>query len=188
MNPELSMTANLGKIMQHGIVVSSLEAAVDEWAERVGVGPFYLVDITLEEYIYRGKSGECDLRLALSHWGDMQIELIEPVGAAVTLYSDVLPSEDGKLNHYGILVEDIDKAIDDTNMRDLVLQSGCSNGTKFVYLEKYVPGGYHLELIQLAESSKQAMSAMITACGRWDGSRPLRSMSELAEDIANLRQ
>lgn len=181
------MTADFGRIVQQGYVVGDAEAAAKLWAERTGAGPFYVMDHQLDSYVYRGVPTPLRLRIAFGYWADMQIELIQPLDAADSLYSRALETDAGKLNHYACLVDDLDGLLARRGLQDRVLQSGqMPTGLKFVYLEAFIPGGLHLELIQPPASTLAAFQGMEALARRWDGRDPVRSGAALAEDLAAL--
>lgn len=178
----------LGEIVQHGYVVTDAEKSAIEWFDRIGAGPFYMGDVTLDNYVYRGVPTECELKIAIGYWGGIQIELIEPLNEADMLYTRALPAEAGKLNHFATHVSDLDALLESRNLKNRVLQSGAmlQSGVKFVYLENFMPGGHHLELIQAPESMLVSTAGMVAARSRWDGAKPVRPMTALAEDLAAL--
>jgi hypothetical protein len=174
--------------MQHGYIVGDVEAMAEEWAKRVGAGPFYILDrIRMEEYYYRGVRTPVELRLAFGYWGGIQIELIQPLDEADTLYSRALKSAPGKLNHCATVVSDIDGLLAAGDLKSRVIQSGSMpTGLKFVYLEEYLPDGLHLEFIQPVGAALQAFEGMEAIARNWDGVGPLRPVSALAQDLASL--
>jgi hypothetical protein len=181
------MTTDFGRIVQQGYVVADADAAAREWAARTGAGPFYVMDHQLDAYVYRGVPTPIGLRIAFGFWADMQIELIQPLGEADSLYSRAGRADAGRLNHYACLVDDLDSLLARRKLQDRVLQSGqMPTGLKFVYLEQFIPGGLHLELIQPPASTLAAFQGMEALAKRWDGRDPLRPGDRLAEDLAEL--
>ena len=176
-------------IIQHGYVVRDAEKAARAWSERLGVGPFYLVEQTLDEYTYRNQPVEnVTLRIAVSYWRDLQIELLQPLTREATFYSQSLESAPEKLNHYAILVQDIDAVVREHQLGKHVVHRGRLGAIGFTYLENYIPDGAALELMQVDESTLQVFGALETLCRRWDRTRPVRSASELAAELAQLGQ
>ena len=184
------MNGGFGAVMQHGYIVTNAAAAAVEWAQRVGAGPFYVIDrMPMDQYFYRGVRTELELRLAFGYWEGLQIELIEPLGSADSLYSRALRDAPGKLNHCATVVSDIDRLLAQHGLHDRVIQSGkMPSGLKFVYLDEYLPGGLHLELIEATASMLSGFSAMQAVSGQWDGQDPLRPITRLQEDLARPRQ
>ena len=184
------MSVDFGAVMQHGYIVGDVAGAATEWAQRVGAGPFYVIDrMPMDQYYYRGVRTDMELRLAFGYWAGLQIELIEPLGSADTLYSRALRDAPGKLNHCATVVADIDLLLAQRCLEDRVIQSGkMASGLKFVYLDEYLPGGLHLELIEATESMLGGFTGMQAASRHWDGQDPVRPIARLQEDLARLRQ
>ena len=179
-----------GEVMQLGYVVEDIHSTALEWVERVGAGPFYVIDRQpFDNYFYRGEKVELELSIAFGYWGDMQVELIKPLNDARTFYTDALATGAGRLNHYATVVKDIDGLLQRNNLQDRVVQSGAlASGIKFVYLEEYMPGGLHLELVEATEQALQGYAGMRAVARNWDGCDPVRSIMSLGEDLAQLQK
>jgi methylmalonyl-CoA/ethylmalonyl-CoA epimerase len=182
------MSTVFGAIMQHGYIVADVEKAAREWADSVNAGPFYMIDrMLMDTYHFRGVRVDVELRMAFGYWDGMQIELIQQLNAADTLYSRAQKTSAGKLNHFATLVPDLDALLDSRGLRNRVIQHGdMPSGLKFAYLEEYLPGGQHLELVQAQESTVMAFAGMQKAARQWDGRNPVRPITELAKDLAAL--
>lgn len=183
------MSNDFGQVMQFGYIVDDVEASANEWAQRVGAGPFYVMDrIEMDQYYYRGVRTDVAMRLAFGYWGSIQIELIQPLSDTDTLYSRALRSSAGKLNHCATVVSDIDTLLARRQLQNRVIQSGAMpTGLKFVYLEEHLPGGLHLELIEAQESTLLAFAGMEKVSRQWDGKDPVRPVTRLQSDLAALR-
>jgi hypothetical protein len=177
---------SVGPIVQHGYVVADAAKTASAWAAQVGVGPFYLIDQVVDDYVYRGRPMDLRLRVGVSYWGDTQIELIELVDGGDSLYAEAVSDAPGKLNHYAVMVPDIDAEVRDHDLARRVLHTGGTPGLRFLYLENYLPDGSHLELMQASPSILQAFEGMKGATRAWDGDRPVRSLDDLAEDLGAL--
>jgi Glyoxalase/Bleomycin resistance protein/Dioxygenase superfamily len=130
---------------------------------------------------------DIEMRLAFAYWHGVQIELIQPLDEADSLYTRALRTSAGKLNHMAAVVSDLQGLLTRHGLQDRVIQRGnMSSGVSFVYLEEYLPGGLHLELIQAPESTLAAFAGMEKAARRWDGLHPVRPMSTLGQDLAAL--
>src|SRR5579862_2930897 len=95
----LAMTKDFGPIMQHGYIVEDVDKAAAEWVERVGAGPFYILDRNaMDQYYYRGVRTDVEIKLGFGYWGSVQIELIQQLNKADTLYSRAARVTAGKIN------------------------------------------------------------------------------------------
>jgi hypothetical protein len=184
------MTQDFAQVMQHGYIVEDVDKAAAEWAARVGVGPFYILDRNaMDQYYYRGVRTDVELKLGFGYWGSIQIELIQQLNDSDTLYSRALRTSAGKLNHCASVVSDLDALLARRKLNDRVIQSGTMpSGVKFVYLDEYLPGGLHLELIQVPESSLKAFAGMEAIARNWDGKRALRPITALGDDLAEMKR
>ena len=62
-----------GPVMQNAWVVDDLDAALDHWINKMGVGPFYLFEhVKFQEIYFRGQPATTDMTAAIAYWGDMQ--------------------------------------------------------------------------------------------------------------------
>jgi methylmalonyl-CoA/ethylmalonyl-CoA epimerase len=181
------MNSEFGTIMQLGYIVEDAAAAAAEWSARVGVGPFYVLDRNaMDDCYFRGVRTPAEMKLAFGYWGSVQVELVEPLNGGTGFYREALRGA-GKLNHCATVVSDLDALLDQHKLRDRVILSGTQpSGLKFVYLEEYLPGGLHLELIQATPGTLGAFAAMETIARNWDGKNPVRPMSAIAHDIATV--
>jgi hypothetical protein len=106
--------AALGPIMQIAYVPTDFDAAIDYWTQVLGVGPFFLWEhVAVDHLQYRGARSTPDFSVALSYWGDLQIELIRQDNDARSIYRDW---NSNALHHVQIVAPDYDKAV--TAVRD----------------------------------------------------------------------
>jgi methylmalonyl-CoA/ethylmalonyl-CoA epimerase len=184
------MSTPFGQIMQHGYIVADVDKAAREWSERMNIGPFYVIDQTrLDEYYYRGKLTDLEMKLAFGYWGNIQIELIQPLSTTDTLYTRALKDEAGKLNHCATTVSDLDALIASHKLQGKEIQAGSmKSGVKFVYLDRWLPGGLHLEIVQQTKEGLMGNAAMEAVAQKWDGKNPVRPIAALGEDIARLQK
>ncbi len=178
---------SFGPIMQHGYVVADVEKSAELWAERMGVGPFYVIEQRVKDYRYRGKPMDLELRIAVSYWGPLQIELIQPLSGEDSFYHRALKVAPDRLNHVAVLVSDIDATVKTLNAEKYVVQTGGSHALKFAYLENYLPDGSTFELMQMEDFALPSLAGMAAVCRAWDGTRLLRPMADFMADLTALR-
>ena len=83
------MSRFLGEIRQLGYVVPDIEAAMDYWANVMGVGPwFYNPRVPIEDYHYDGEHYDVHNSVALANSGFIQVELIQTRNDAPSMYRD----------------------------------------------------------------------------------------------------
>jgi len=173
-----------GAIRQNGYVVRDIEGALEHWTQVLGVGPFFYVeDVPITDFRYRGAPCEARVSIALANSGPLQIELIQPRDGAPSIYRDFLRAGHEGLQHVAFWTD----CFDDERARAEGLgfepvQSGCVGGPagRFVY---FVPEGHPGTMVELSEVSgaKGAFFRHIAEAARtWDGRDPIRPVGRSA--------
>jgi len=171
--------ARIGTILQWGYAVKGdIQVIAEEYASRLGVGPFFVTkNPSFREFIHKGEPQEPLIQTAIAYWGDVQIELSQCTNDAKTHH--MLGHRDG-LHHVCVLVDDLDETIERFKLGDRIMQRIVSGGgQRNIYIESYIPGGYHLEIAEKNESTERAFNLMKEAALHWDGTRPVREITEL---------
>jgi len=170
------MSRLFGRIMQNGFVVPDWEAAAQHWSSRLGVGPFFVMrHIEFEWCEYRGERVDIDMSVAIAYSGDYQVELVQQHNDAPSIYADFLKLNKPGLQHVGTLVSDLDQALDEHQLRDLIIQQGVTAaGARFAYVDTVMHNGTMLELIETSEAALKAFEYMRQSAKDWDGSKPIR--------------
>ncbi len=170
------MSRFFGPVMQNGYVVRDWRAAVAHWSDRLGVGPFFVMEhVEFTECFYRGAPTDIDMSVAIAYSGNHQIEIVQQHNDAPSIYRDFLAHAPEGLQHVGALTPDLDAALDANGLRDRRFQYGITKaGQRFAYVDTCLHEGTMLELIETNEAMLQAFESMKKAAASWDGTRPLR--------------
>lgn len=170
------MSRLFGPIMQNGFAVHDWRAAADHWIEVMGVGPFFLMQhIEFDWCEYRGKAVELDLSVAIAYTGGQQIELVQQLNDAPSIYTDFLARNEPGLQHMGVLVDNLQDSLDTHKLHERIVQQGrTSAGINFAYVDTGGHNGTLLELIEANESVLGFFDYMRQCSENWDGSKPLR--------------
>jgi methylmalonyl-CoA/ethylmalonyl-CoA epimerase len=128
------MIDNLGPPSQVGFVVPNVDEAVRTWWHQYGVGPWRIwnfVSETITDATVDGIAAEYAMRIALSKWQDLDVELIEPLDE-LSIYARSLSAHDGKahLHHLRCRPVDYDQAVDDFRARghDPIMTGNIAGG------------------------------------------------------------
>ena len=98
----------VGETRQIYIVTRDLDACVRAYADRMGIGPWWIHEYAapdLRDTHYRGAPGSFSMRLALAWTGTLNWEVIEPLDGP-SLYHDFLDAHGEGLQHVGVLLQD----------------------------------------------------------------------------------
>ncbi len=171
------MSQLFGPIRQCGIVVSSLDTALDYWTGTLGIGPFFRMNhLELDHFRYRGRPCELDVSIALANSGEMQIELIEQHNDVASPYLDFLDRHGPGLQHYSVWSEDYDDAMSRLAGKAVTVlaEAQLVNGTRFAYFDGGDDGQPVMEIAELTPATAQIFQMIREEAGRWDGSDPVR--------------
>ncbi len=132
--------AIFGEARQIAYVVDDIDAAIRQWHEKHGVGPFLVTRNAspLSNAYYRGEKAQTTrVNLAFAYVGDMQLELIELIGDTPGLYKEFLDRGDYGVNHYAVLVDDFASAYNWAmdNGWQAVIDSGVDGLARMSYIE-----------------------------------------------------
>ena len=166
----------LGRIMQNGYVVDDWRAAAEHWAKNLGVGPFFPMEhVPFAECRYKGEPTDIDVTVAIAYSGDYQIELVQQLNDAPSIYTEFSQRNPPGLQHVGTLVDDLDRALDENDFRDRIVQDGITKaGQRFAYVDTILHNGTMLELIEADEAMHKAFDYMRRAAAEWDGKEAIR--------------
>ena len=170
--------AKLGAVMQLAFVPENFDAAVEHWTQKMGVGPFFLMEnIQLQDMRYKGQPTDAVFSLALAYWGDMQIELIRPENDAPSIYTGEYGVR-GRLHHTCLLLDDIDDAYAACATQDatILVEGKVGDSGAVIYADAGGGPGHVIEMLQ-SQPGTHELFAMIKQTGiGWDGSDPLRKL------------
>lgn len=143
-------------IAQVGMVVKDLDAVMEAFYRTDGIGPWRIVTTGAPPLtcLYHGRPAEYQIKLATAQSGSMQLELIQYISGD-TIHRDFLKAGRVGLEHLGIFVPDLEKALQPYLQNGIdILQVGKGMGVKgdgcYAYLDTERIFGTILELIQSA--------------------------------------
>jgi len=142
-------------IAQIALVVKDLDLTVEHYWNSFGIGPWHFYTYKrplLSMSRYYGKDVDNALRIALSYFGPTRIELIE-IKEGPTLQDDFIVKHGYGVQHLGILVDNMEKAIQDARNKGFeVIQEGSGFGPDgdghYAYLDTEEQFGITYELIE----------------------------------------
>ncbi|TZG25055.1 VOC family protein [Sphingomonas montanisoli] len=166
-----------GQIDQIGYLVENLDAAIQFWIDRFGVGPWTVFRNVPLDGVYRGQAGTVTIDVGLSYQGNVQIELIEATNDTPSPYRDA----DGRrllgIHHTAHIVDDLDAAVAKASGNGLRVVFEASNpATRVAYLASDNEPGLLAEFI-MGPGMREMADAGIAAAKMWDGSNPVVEMT-----------
>jgi len=164
-------------IMQMAYIVKDIRQAIDEWVDKLNVGPWFLLDhFTGIDPVYRGQPSKADVSIAMSFAGHMNIELIQPNDANPSVYKESADTKGFGFHHWGVASGDVDADIKrhEKMGHKLAFRAGVPTGGDVAYMDTggRLPG--FVELIQTNPLMERVFSSWHGAALAWDGSNRVR--------------
>ena len=155
---ENKFNVNLPPIEQIGMAVKDVNKMV-EFYTACGLGPFRVVEVDIKGFTYKGKQGDCRLRVGAS-MGPIVIEMIQ-VLQGETPHSDFIKEKGEGVHHIGFHVKDLETTLAEFAKQGItpVFRGGVPNKSEFAYLDTDRYGGLMIEVSQLAPDFKPGKQA-----------------------------
>jgi hypothetical protein len=166
----------IGPVMQNAFVVDDLDAAIEHWTRKMGVGPFYLFEhVQFQDIWFRGEPARIDMTAAIGYWGDMQIEFIKQHDDAPSIYQEFAASGLRGLQHMGVISQNLDEDLARLEPRGIIpIQWGSMpSGMRFAYVSSDHHPGAMIELIEAGPVINEYFKLMKEAADLWDGSNSI---------------
>ena len=140
---------------QVALVVKDLDKTVKQYHEVFGIGPwhFYTYEKPLvKKMSYHGRPSDHGMRIALSYFGPMRVELIE-IKHGDSVYKDFVGQHGYGIQHLGFLVDDMTAALKQAEAAGYkMIQDGSGFGPDgdghYAYLDTEFDFGFVMELIE----------------------------------------
>jgi len=143
----------LGKrfITQVGIMVRDIEQSVQTYSRIFGVDkPPIIITADYEKAHtnFKGQASPAKAKLAFFNMGQVQIELIEPIGEPST-WKEHLDQRGQSVHHLAFVVPDTDKAVQFLDEQGMGIdQQGDYTGGRYTYIDSVSQLGVALELLE----------------------------------------
>lgn len=174
---ELAWGQPLGSIVQYAYFVEDTEAAIGEWVERLGVGPWHVIGpFTPATGRYRGQPTDAVFTIAQAFSGRTIIELVEQHNDEPSVFNEL--GLNYGFHHWGVMT----KAFDDDVARYLAMgyeeayfDTLPTTGMRVMYFDarRDMPG--MIELLEHTDAQERFYAEMHEASAGWDGRDPIRT-------------
>jgi catechol 2,3-dioxygenase-like lactoylglutathione lyase family enzyme len=181
------MSRFFGEIRQVAYLVPDIEAAMDYWANVLGVGPwFYNPRVPIKNYTYRGERYEPHNSVALANAGGLQVELLQVRNDVPSMYRDFIRAGHQGSQHFAYWTENFDADLARAKEAGFKVCMGGEVGEngRFVYFEDGKHPGQHpgtvVELSEVAGPKGKLFTLIREAARHWDGKDPVRPFPDLS--------
>lgn len=151
--------ANLGSttLAQVAIVVHNIDEARQRYAALFGCDvPNVIVTEPGNEVsmTFRGEPSDAQAKLAFFNLGQVQLELIEPMGGKST-WQEALDTKGEGVHHIAFWVEGMQKSVDFLKTQDIpMIQRGDMGEGQYAYFDAEKPLGLTIELLERVRESR----------------------------------
>jgi len=158
-------------IMQISWIVPDLQAAMREYTERLGIGPWFVSEhFSPEVNLYRGEPNDADISIGMTYSGHMNFELIEQHDEKPSVYRETLLKRGYGFHHWALASHDIEADIASYQAKgDAIALDILINGGRVVYADTsaYLDG--MTELIEITDGVRAGFGDMYRIARDWDG-------------------
>ena len=138
-------------ITQVGIIVQDIEARARAWADILGL-PMPEIQVTdtvdVAQTEYKGAPCTARAKLAFFHLGQVDVELIEPIGEPST-WKDHLDRHGDSLHHIAFQIKGMQDKLAYLDAKGVTLvQRGEYTGGRYAYVDGSAQLGTFLELLK----------------------------------------
>jgi hypothetical protein len=166
---------SFGPIRQIAWVVENLEVSVANWLRLSGVGPWTCFRNVALSGRYRGAPVKVRAHVALGYQDDMEIELIEDLGAAPSPYRAVSGAPLIGMHHVAWFCDDVASEVARAETRGLSACFAAANEvTRVAYLEDPREPKLLLEFIEMNAVMRAGFEGRRAAARAWQGADPVQ--------------
>jgi hypothetical protein len=158
-------------ITQVCYVVRDLDAAMAKWIRLYGAGPFFTADFKIDGHEYRGQPAKVDVRVGLAYSSSLNIELLQPMQPAPSIYHEILDTRGEGIHHFWRRSRDFDAQIAHFVAAGCpVVAGGLIPGIgKSYFVDTLSTLGVFTEIQELSDAVYVALDEMHQAHLTWDG-------------------
>jgi catechol 2,3-dioxygenase-like lactoylglutathione lyase family enzyme len=138
-------------ILQVAIIVHDIETKARAWSESLGLP---ISDVIITDTVdktqaeYKGKPTNARAKLAFFHMGQLDVELIEPIGGPST-WKDQLDQHGDSLHHIAFKIKGMQEKIEYLDSQGIpLIQRGEFTGGRYAYVDGIAQLGTILELLE----------------------------------------
>lgn len=171
----------VGGITQISYVVEDIDKAMKEYTEHMGIGPWFVsAPIQTKGAEYRGQPQDFQIRLAIAYSGHTQIELVQQLDDAPSVFRELVLRSGYGFHHFGVATKTLDEDVKRLQAAggQVAFRARSQRGARVVYLDGvgHMPG--MLELIEMTPEQEAFYTSIYAAALTWDGSEPIRDSSK----------
>ncbi|HEY1491498.1 MAG TPA: VOC family protein [Steroidobacteraceae bacterium] len=168
-------TQPFGPIRQIAWVVKNLEESVANWLRVSGLGPWTVFRNVAMAGTLDGQAARVRMHVALGYQGDMEIELIEDLGAGASPYRSPAGEPLVGMHHVAWFSDDVAADVARGTSRGMEVKFAAANEvTRVAYLSDPHEPKLLFEFIEMNAVMRAGFAARLEASRTWQGENPLQ--------------
>ena len=174
----------LGPVVQIAYVVDAARDAAATVADLHGAGPFVVVDrIELAWGELDGRPCDFVHTSAYGWWGDVMVELVEPITPSPSPFHPPYGRAGGGIHHIAVMVDDLAATYEWCERQELAIAarartaSDVGPGTEFAFVDTRSTLGHLTEIYERSERLAGFYDLVRSMSIGWDGSDPIRRLA-----------
>jgi len=164
-NKLLKFGQPVGSVYQQCFVATDIYESMAQFSRNLRIGPWFLFEpYKFLEAEYLGKPAKAEIKIALSFSGHINIELIQQVNNAPSMYQDIT-KRGGGFHHFGVssvTFEDDVRAQTKLGNRE-VFRATNLRGARLAYFETDAKFGGMVEIVEFVEAQEEFYNKMFEA-------------------------
>ncbi len=168
-------TQPFGPIRQIAWVVKDLEESVANWMRVSGLGPWTMFRNVAMAGTLDGQAARVRMHVALGYQGDMEIELIEDLGAGASPYRTAAGEPLVGMHHVAWFSDDVAADVSRGTARGMQVRFAAANEvTRVAYLSDPREPKLLFEFIEMNAAMRAGFDARLAASRAWRGDNPIQ--------------
>jgi Glyoxalase/Bleomycin resistance protein/Dioxygenase superfamily len=159
------------RVMQACWVVPDIDAAMKNWTETMGIGPFYIFrNLRIDTVRHRGKETSVEMSIAMAQAGGIQIELAQQHSVLPYAYTEMFSGAESGLHHIAVYVADYAAAMQHFADRGFAPSvEGLFGDMHFAYVDTRRTLGCMVEVIEHNALQDAIFTRVANGADGWDG-------------------
>ena len=168
-------TQPFGPIRQIAWVVQDLEASLSNWLRVSSLGPWTMFRNVAMAGTLDGQAVTVRMHVALGYQGDMEIELIEDLGAGASPYRTAAGEPLVGMHHVGWFSDEVAADVARGTSRGMQVRFAAANAvTRVAYLADPREPRLLFEFIEMNAAMRAGYEQRLAAARTWRGENPVQ--------------
>lgn len=180
--PSFPIEEKTDAIIQVAYTVPDINAAIGEWIDKLGVGPWFIVDrIGGSGTTYRGNPGTAEFTVGMAYSGNMLYELVQTLDDNPSIYKEARERDGYGFHHFAVFRADARQSAlnGEAEGRAIVFHSPTGEGGEVYFVESGAGLPGYIELVKDEPFTRSMFEKIWRSSLNWNGERPIRPFSEL---------